>query len=91
MVCVLTTKRVMDKHLVIQAALASALALGATLSVAHAADKDQCFGIARAGQNDCKAGSHACAGQAKTDNDPADFQLVPAGTCQQMGGKTKPM
>ena len=55
------------------------------------ADKVQCFGIAKAGQNDCKTATHACAGQAKVDNDPTDFKLVPAGTYQQMVGQTTPM
>ncbi|WP_434633617.1 BufA1 family periplasmic bufferin-type metallophore [Chromobacterium sp. CV08] len=73
-------------------ALGAILAIGTLASApASAADKDQCFGIAKVGQNDCKTASHGCAGQAKTDNDPADFKLVPAGTCQQMGGQTKPM
>ncbi|KUM04353.1 DUF2282 domain-containing protein [Chromobacterium subtsugae] len=76
----------------IATAFGAVIAMGALASApAAAADKDQCFGIAKAGQNDCKNASHACAGQAKTDNDPADFKLVPAGTCQQMGGQTKPM
>ena len=76
----------------IASAFGAVIAMGVLASApAAAADKDQCFGIAKAGQNDCKSASHACAGQAKTDNDPADFKLVPAGTCQQMGGQTKPM
>ncbi len=71
-------------------------------SVATAADKpaadtskESCFGIAKAGHNDCanKMGTHSCAGQAKKDNDPNDFVKVAAGTCEKMGGKLemKPM
>ncbi|UTH72594.1 DUF2282 domain-containing protein [Chromobacterium sp. IIBBL 290-4] len=76
----------------IASALGAVIAMGVLASApAAAADKDQCFGIAKAGQNDCKNAAHACAGQTKVDNDPADFKLVPAGTCQKMGGQTKPM
>ncbi|AXE28881.1 hypothetical protein DK842_02480 [Chromobacterium phragmitis] len=76
----------------IASALGAVIAFGALASMpAAAADKDQCFGIAKAGQNDCKNAAHACAGQSKMDKDPADFKLVPAGTCQKMGGHTKPM
>lgn len=76
----------------IASALGAVIALGVLASApAAAADKDQCFGVAKAGQNDCKTDAHACAGQSKMDNDPADFKLVPAGTCQKMGGHTKPM
>ncbi|POA99056.1 hypothetical protein C2134_08230 [Chromobacterium sinusclupearum] len=78
----------------IATALSAVIAIGAMSSgqaLANDGSKDQCFGIAKAGQNDCKNAAHACAGQAKVDNDPADFKLVPTGTCQQMGGQTKPM
>lgn len=85
----------MNQRLVISSALASALALGlAATTSAHAmdkaGDKEKCFGIAKAGQNDCAnlAGSHACAGMAKVDNDPGEWKYVPKGTCKQMKGMT---
>jgi uncharacterized membrane protein len=80
----------------IQAAAASLLAVGilATSASALAADmsKEKCFGIAKAGQNDCasKNSKHSCAGQSKVDNDPNDFKLVAKGTCEKMGGKLAP-
>ncbi|OWY37254.1 hypothetical protein CEK28_17800 [Xenophilus sp. AP218F] len=73
-------------------ALSAVIAIGALASApAAAADQEPCYGIAKAGQNDCKSGAHDCKGHAKTDNDPGDFKLVPSGTCQQMGGQTQPM
>lgn len=50
--------------------------------------KEKCFGIAKAGKNDCKSvvGAHSCAGQAKSDNDPAEFKLVDSGSCAKAGG-----
>ena len=85
----------MNQRLVISSALASALSLGlVTATSAHAmdktGDKEKCFGIAKAGQNDCAnlAGSHACAGMAKVDNDPGEWKYVPKGTCKQMKGMT---
>jgi uncharacterized membrane protein len=77
-----------------QALLATALATVciAGLGTAHAADaeKEKCYGIAKAGQNDCAtaSGSHSCAGQAKTDNSPSEWKYVPKGTCEKAGGKT---
>jgi uncharacterized membrane protein len=50
--------------------------------------QEKCFGIAKAGQNDCansKAG-HSCQGQSKKDNDPFDWKYTAKGTCSQMGG-----
>ena len=81
---------------VIQSAVAGLLALGivAASGSAVAADdaKEKCFGVAKAGQNDCGSNKskHSCAGQSKTDNDPNDFKLVPKGTCAKMGGTATP-
>jgi uncharacterized membrane protein len=58
---------------------------------AQVAEAEQCFGVARAGHNDCKAGAHACAGQSTVDGDPASFVMVPAGSCEKLvGGSLTP-
>jgi uncharacterized membrane protein len=87
----------MDKRTLIQSALASVLALGAVATagagpVPADPSKDKCFGIAKAGQNDCASasGSHSCAGTAKKDGDPGDWKYVAKGTCEKMGGMAMP-
>jgi len=86
----------MRQQQMIHAAIAGLFVLGsASATVAHAADPkgmEKCFGIAKAGKNDCGSNKtvHACSGQAKTDNDPNDFKYVKTGTCGQMGGKMGP-
>jgi uncharacterized membrane protein len=70
----------MNKML-LSAALAGVFAAGLAASAAQAADaptKVKCYGIAKAGKNDCKAanGSHSCQGHATKDNDANDFNLV---------------
>lgn len=79
----------MKHQRVLQAALACAFAAGAC-NAAFAADPNQekCFGVAKAGQNDCAnlAGTHSCAGQSKLDKDPGEWKLVPKGTCTNLGG-----
>jgi len=75
-----------------KALIAVALAGLVSATVANAADApktEKCYGISKAGQNDCAAknGSHSCAGQSKKDNDANDWKKVPAGTCEKMGGK----
>lgn len=82
----------MKKQILATTALASILALAAAQPVQAAEDgKDKCYGVAKAGANDCAStnGSHACAGQAKKDMDPNDFKLVAKGTCEKMGGMLK--
>lgn len=81
----------MNQRLAITSALASALALG-LVGTATAQDKakEKCYGIAKAGQNDCAnlSGSHSCAGQAKVDMDPGEWKYVAKGTCKDMKGHT---
>ena len=52
--------------------------------------KEKCYGIAKAGQNDCAnlSGSHSCAGQAKVDTDPGEWRYVAKGTCKDLKGMT---
>ena len=59
----------------------SALTLHAPAANAADASKEKCFGIDKAGKNDCAANGHACAGQAKSDGNAKEFVTVPAGTC----------
>ena len=47
-----------------------------------AAKMEKCYGVAMAGQNDCKAGAGTtCAGTSKTDYQGNAWKNVPAGTC----------
>lgn len=65
------------------AAGAVAAALAATAAPAQAADMEKCFGVAKAGQNDCAAGpGTTCAGTSKVDYQGNSFSFVPAGTCE---------
>ena len=82
----------MNQRLILSSALASVLALG-LVSQASAADdakKEKCFGIAKAGQNDCASlsGTHSCAGQSKADMGADEWKYVATGTCKTMGGKS---
>jgi uncharacterized membrane protein len=76
----------------LQTALAGVIALGVAQSAhAQAGDKEKCYGIAKAGQNDCGTAKHACAAQgAKVDKDPTEWKYVEKGTCDKMGGKSAP-
>ncbi len=77
-------------------AIAGLVAFGAAsvVSVAHASDwtktkglkVEKCFGVAKAGKNDCATKSHSCAGMSKTDNDPESWIFLPAGVCEKLGG-----
>jgi uncharacterized membrane protein len=80
----------MNQRAMIAAAATSlmSLALLSTPAQAQDAAKEKCFGIAKAGQNDCAnlAGTHSCAGQAKIDNDKGEWKYVAKGSCKSMKG-----
>ena len=81
----------MERELLIRSAMAGLLAAGVGLGAnALAQDKNQekCWGVSKAGQNDCGSNktAHSCQGQSKMDYDPNDFKVVKTGTCVQMGG-----
>lgn len=83
----------MKSNTMIRTTLASLLVLGMT-GIAQAADKpaqEKCYGVNKAGKNDCQTSSAACAGTAKQDRQADAWIFVPAGTCGKIaGGNTSP-
>jgi len=50
------------------------------------ADKEQCAGVIRAGQNDCATSTNQCHSHVTVDNDPEAWIYLPKGTCQKISG-----
>ncbi|MBU0800172.1 MAG: DUF2282 domain-containing protein [Alphaproteobacteria bacterium] len=79
------------KNIVTAGLIAGALATAAA-SVASAtshdapAGKEKCYGVVKAGKNDCSAAdkSHACMGGAKTDGSGLEWIAVPKGVCEKL-------
>ena len=74
---------------------ATLLSLSATGALAHlepkkGEDMEKCYGVVKAGKNDCatKAGKHSCAGMAKTDADSNEWVKVPTGLCEKLVGSS---
>jgi uncharacterized membrane protein len=72
-------------------AISSLLTLGAAAlaTPTFAADKvdmEKCYGVVKAGKNDCAGPAHACAGQAKVDSGGKEFVALPKGTCAKLAG-----
>jgi uncharacterized membrane protein len=70
-------------------AISSLLALGLAavatpVFAADSPDTEKCYGVAKAGKNDCAGAAHACAGQSKADGDGKDWITVPKGTCAKL-------
>ena len=83
----------MNQRFIASSALASVLAMGLLSGAAaqeKTLEKEKCFGVAKAGQNDCAnlSGTHSCAGQSKADMGADEWKYVAPGTCAKMGGKS---
>lgn len=71
------------KTVVVASALATALT--SLAHVAAAAGDEKCFGVSKAGENDCAAGpGTTCAGTSSVDYQGNAWSLVPAGSCETM-------
>jgi uncharacterized membrane protein len=84
-----------SRNTLLQSAVAGVLALGlAQPALAQDAknppERDKCYGIAKAGQNDCGTAKHSCAGKATKDKAADEWKYVPKGTCEKLGGKLTP-
>lgn len=80
----MTTRKTVSAAMVagaVAAALSGASLLSATSAAKAAGVK--CFGVAMAGQNDCKAGAGTtCAGTSRLDYQGNSWTLVKEGTCE---------
>lgn len=78
----------MNQRALIAATAAAVMSLSMVAVPAAAQEKEKCFGIAKAGQNDCASvtGAHSCAGQSKVDMDKMEWKYVAKGTCKSMKG-----
>lgn len=80
----------MNNSLWIASAIAAAVALPAFEAAAGPAvqppKSEKCFGIVKAGQNDCQTASNSCAGTAKANNQKDSWVYLPIGVCGKISG-----
>ncbi len=80
-----------SKTAILAAAVGSLFALAGPVFAADDANSEKCYGVAKAGKNDCAGGAHACAGQSSKDSSGKEFVKLPKGTCERLvGGSTTP-
>jgi uncharacterized membrane protein len=80
-----------SKTAILAAAVSSLFALTTTAFAADAGNSEKCYGVAKAGKNDCAGAAHACAGQSSKDNSRKEFIELPKGTCERIvGGSLTP-
>ncbi|MFO1425587.1 MAG: DUF2282 domain-containing protein [Steroidobacteraceae bacterium] len=76
----------MSRKALLAAAIGGLVSL--QIPVVNAADEnvEKCYGVAKAGKNDCAGAAHACAGQAKKDGGATEWIKLPKGTCERLVG-----
>ncbi|WP_188149752.1 DUF2282 domain-containing protein [Teredinibacter waterburyi] len=85
----------MSQTIALTTAIATGLAMAASAHEADAGESkfEKCFGMVKAGKNDCaiKSLGTSCAGSAPTDGVPDAWIYVPKGKCEAIvGGSLTP-
>jgi uncharacterized membrane protein len=76
-------------NIALATAMTGLIALAGTVastSAVAAEEKEKCYGVAKAGKNDCATKTSSCAGTSKTDGQKDAFMMVPKGLCDRLAG-----
>ncbi len=77
-------------HILLSTAVGGLAVLGASTASMAAADNmpamEKCYGIAKAGKNDCQTSTNACAGASKQNGQKDAWLHLPKGTCEKIVG-----
>src|SRR5262245_29963731 len=78
----------MKTRLFLASAIAAAIAVPAVTGAQPAPmpkfEAEKCYGIAKAGKNDCQTANSSCAGTSKRDAQRDAWVYVPKGTCDRL-------
>ncbi len=82
------------KDQLIKTAISAFLALAATHTAqattttpdASTQNSEKCYGVVKAGMNDCSTSTASCAGSATKDKQADAFIFVPQGLCAKLSG-----
>ena len=73
---------------IVHSALAGVVALGmlgaSEVAFAQKGEAEKCYGVAKAGKNDCQTANSSCAGTSKVDGQKDAWIFVPKGTCEKL-------
>jgi uncharacterized membrane protein len=70
----------------IASAVIAAVSLVSGMARAQDAKQEKCYGVVKAGKNDCQTATSSCAGTSKKDAQADAWIYVPAGTCAKIAG-----
>ena len=83
----------MKKEILVSSAILAFLTLSANKAIAETSktsavqvEQEACYGIAKAGKNDCATKHSSCSGFAKIDRQKDAYITVPKGLCDKIAG-----
>jgi uncharacterized membrane protein len=80
-----------------QLLVASAVAAALTMPIVSQAgpapkpkfESEKCYGVSKAGKNDCQTANSSCAGTSRRDSQNDAWIYMPAGACEKLVGGSK--
>lgn len=80
-----------NRDTLVKSAAAAFLVLTSVSASATSVDdasaaSEKCYGLVKAGMNDCATATASCAGSAKQDKQPDAFVFMPVGLCNKLVG-----
>jgi uncharacterized membrane protein len=77
-----------DLNNLMSSALGGVIALGlltaSTQALAEKPKMEKCYGVVKAGKNDCQTNTSACAGTSKKDGQKDAWLYLPKGSCEKI-------
>ena len=73
-------------HAIMATALTGLFTLSASAQAAEAPAMEKCYGIVKAGKNDCQTATSACAGTSAKDGQKDAWIYIPKGSCEKIVG-----
>jgi uncharacterized membrane protein len=78
----------MNKKNFLTSVIVAVASISTISSQAEAKKMEKCYGISKAGKNDCadKLGKHSCSGGSTIDGDKNEWIYLPKGSCEKIVG-----
>ncbi len=82
----------MNKDMLIKSVALAFLTLASHTVLADEPQPEKCYGIVKAGMNDCATATASCASSATKDKQKDAFIFLPKGVCEKIvGGSLEPL
>ena len=71
---------------VLALAIGGLIASGSSIAADDKQEMEKCYGVAKAGKNDCQTATSACAGTSNQDRQKDAYIALPKGSCGKISG-----